>query len=108
MKVSVPYAPGARQFPSVEGAGAAASGDAGVSSPARPAHPFPVAAAARALLVRRAMSEHFITAQDAIDKLLDGGHTDAALIQLEGLREAEKLLASRIETTIRNLMLGGG
>ena len=74
----------------------------------RPAQPFPARQVARALLVRRAMSEHFITAQDAIDKLLDAGHTDAALIQLEGLREAEKLLASRIETTIRNLMLGGG
>lgn len=53
------------------------------------------------------MAEHFTLAQDGIDKLLDAGHTDAALIQLEGLREAASLLQSRITTTIRNLMTGG-
>lgn len=107
MTARTPYAPGAQNVTPLKGAGAAASGDAGSSSPARPAHPFPAEAAARALLVRRAMAEHFTLAQDGIDKLLDAGHTDAALIQLEGLREAASLLQSRITTTIRNLMTGG-
>lgn len=107
MTNATPYAPGAQDVTSVNGAGAAASGDAGSSSPARPAQAFPVAAAARALLVRRAMAQHSTLALDGIDKMLEAGHTDAALIQLEGLREAERLLAARIATAVRALMAGG-
>jgi hypothetical protein len=106
MTAPTPYAPGAQDPTSAKGAGAAASGDAGSSSPARPAQSFPTASAARALLVRRAMAEHSTLALDGIDMLLDAGHTDAALIQLEGLREAEKLLAARIASTIRTLLTG--
>lgn len=84
----------------------AASGRAAAAA-SRPAQPFPADRAARALLARRAMAEHFTLAQDGIDKLLEAGHTDAALIQLEGLREAATLLEGRIATTIRALMLGG-
>lgn len=73
----------------------------------RPAQAFPAAAAARALLVRRAMAQHSTLALDGIDKMLEAGHTDAALIQLEGLREAERLLAARIATAVRALMGGG-
>lgn len=107
MTASTEYAPGAQDVTSAKGADAAASGVAGSSSPARPAHSFPVHSAARALLVRRAMAEHSTLALDGIDKLLAAGHTDAALIQLEGLREAEKLLQGRIATAIRTLMVGG-
>lgn len=94
------YAPGASDVTSVEGAVAAACGEAG-SSPARPAQSFPLEATVRRLLVQRAMTLHFVAAQDGADALNAEGHADALEIQIEGLREAAYALENRLIARLR-------
>lgn len=74
-------------------------GEDGVAANAspRPAQPFPTAAAARALLVRRSMALHFVLAQDHADKLTAEGHADAARITIQGLRDAADALEGRLD-----------
>src|SRR5689334_20368401 len=93
-----PNAP-ATVFP-LDGQSADARGIA-TKATARSAQSFPLATAARALLVRRAMVLHVGAAEDFMrgldDDLLAAGDGEAMAIAIEGLREAARVLELRMD-----------
>lgn len=73
-----------------------------------PAQPFPLDAAARALLVRRAMSLHVVAAENHMQTLDDAqlASGEAMEVAIEGLREAAQVLERRQD--LRRLVMRGG